>query len=338
MITVLETEGSAYSKTGTRAFVTTDGDLLGIIGGGCFDADVLMHSRQVLQGGSPLCLRYDSRQDDQRPWGLGSGCLGRVELLLEVVRPETGYHPLPLIVARLRNRRLDPVLLTHIDRSGAESGLPLCVSHTEAAGLASAQRDPLDAAILAARNVHESRLLALSGARQVLVEYIRPQPQLLVLGAGRDVLPLLALARVLEWRCTVVDHRAAHASKARLPDADAVHRLFPEDLFQALLPEDFDAALVMSHSLEFDTRYLGALAATAIPFIGLLGPAARRDRILAVLGAQAAALHGRLQGPVGLHLGGRTPAEIAYSVLAQVLASHHGADGGRLSTQIETAS
>ena len=81
----------------------------------------------------------------------------------------------------------------------------------------------------------------------------------------------------------------------------------------------------MSHHLDSDLHYLRALARSPVPYVGLLGPAARREKLLGDLGADAAALRGRLRAPVGLDIGGRTPESIALSIVGEV----HAALAGR---------
>jgi xanthine dehydrogenase accessory factor len=87
--------------------------------------------------------------------------------------------------------------------------------------------------------------------------------------------------------------------------------------------DGFDAAVVMSHNLVADGRYLAALATSAIPYVGLLGPAARRERLAAELGPLAEALRPRLRAPVGLDLGGGTPEAIALAIVAEIQAALH---------------
>src|SRR5262249_18813671 len=90
----------------------------------------------------------------------------------------------------------------------------------------------------------------------------------------------------------------------------------------------FSAAVVMSHHLPSDLEYLRSLSRTEIPYIGLLGPAQRRERLLSDLGAQAAdSLRPRLHAPVGLPLGGRTPESIALAIVAEIHAFVHLGDG-----------
>ena len=101
----------------------------------------------------------------------------------------------------------------------------------------------------------------------------------------------------------------------------------PEEAADVVDLSRFSAAVVMSHHLPSDLGYLRMLAETEIPYVGLLGPAPRREKLLADLGDGAQRLRARLHAPVGLALGGRTPESIALAIVAEIHAFVHGADG-----------
>ena len=146
-----------------------------------------------------------------------------------------------------------------------------------------------------------------------------PEPQqLLVLGAGLDAVPLARMCAELGWQCTLVDHRPAYLENPAFPEAFAKHCVEPEQLASIIELDDFAAAVVMSHHLASDRAYLRALAESPIEYVGLLGPAARRQRLLSEIGEHAASLESRLHGPAGLDLGGRGPESIALSIIAQM--------------------
>jgi len=148
-------------------------------------------------------------------------------------------------------------------------------------------------------------------------------PRILVLGAGPDAAPLVEFAARLNWKVTLVDHRPAYAVAAHFPSAERVILARPDALPQALDLAHFSAAVVMSHHLPSDLAYLRALAETAVPYVGLLGPAVRREKLLSDLGAGANGLRARLHAPVGLPLGGRTPESIALAIVAELHAFVH---------------
>lgn len=151
-----------------------------------------------------------------------------------------------------------------------------------------------------------------------LVYVAHPPPRLLILGAGMDAEPVVQFASLLGWRCSLVDHRPAYVEQGSFDGAESVTCLPAASLAESVDLDDFDLALVMSHHLESDRTYLRQLAPTGIGYIGLLGPVHRRQRLLADLDDLADSLEARLHGPAGLDLGGRGPAPIALSIIAQI--------------------
>ena len=152
--------------------------------------------------------------------------------------------------------------------------------------------------------------------------------RILLLGAGPDAAPVVDFAARLGWRVTLVDHRPAYAVASHFPGAERVLPVpAPERLTETLDLGPFDAVVVMSHHLNSDLAYLRALARAPIPYVGLLGPVARRERLLESLGPEAQDLRPRLHAPVGLSLGGRAPESIALAIVAQIHAFLHGAPG-----------
>jgi xanthine/CO dehydrogenase XdhC/CoxF family maturation factor len=145
-------------------------------------------------------------------------------------------------------------------------------------------------------------------------------------------------ASALGWLVTLLDHRPAYAAAEHFPEAEQVLQSSPAELARRVPLGDFQAAVVMSHHLPSDLEYLRQLATHPVPYIGLLGPAARRQRLLAELGASAASLEGRLYGPVGLDIGARTPDAIALAIVAEIHAVLAGRSGRPFSVVTRTAS
>lgn len=161
--------------------------------------------------------------------------------------------------------------------------------------------------------------LPLAGeAENEFVIRVQPPPQILVLGAGLDAEPVVRIAAELGWHCTISDHRPAYIDSGRFESAVATHCIPAEDLAATLDLSRYDMAIVMSHHLPSDRRYLMQLAGTGMRYIGLLGPAGRRERLLTEIGDAAARLKDRLYGPAGLDIGGRGPEVIALSIIAQM--------------------
>jgi xanthine dehydrogenase accessory factor len=153
---------------------------------------------------------------------------------------------------------------------------------------------------------------------------IRPPPLAVLIGAGPEASPLLHIARVLGWSAWVADHRTGLLENPRIQSADRLLAVRPGAVVAALADTVVDAAIVMTHTAEGDLAALAALAAADVRYVGLLGPSARRDELLARLTpAQRAALGGRLHAPVGLPLGGEGPEAIALAIAAEMQRELH---------------
>jgi xanthine/CO dehydrogenase XdhC/CoxF family maturation factor len=148
-----------------------------------------------------------------------------------------------------------------------------------------------------------------------------------LLGGGPDARPVAELAAFLGWRVTVADHRASYLLPERFPPSARLVEARADELGARVRLVDHAAAIVMSHHLESDLHYLRALSRSPVPYVGLLGPAGRREKLLADLGTDAAALLPRLRAPVGLDIGGRAPESIALSIVGEVHAVLAGRAG-----------
>jgi xanthine dehydrogenase accessory factor len=148
---------------------------------------------------------------------------------------------------------------------------------------------------------------------------IRAPGSLVAIGAGPEMPPLLRVARTLGWYTSVADHRDGLLEPERVLDADRVTRGRPGAAIRELAGQRIDAAIVMTHLADADLEALASLAPLPVPYVGLLGPAARRDELLARLDAATReALGGRLHAPVGLKLGGEGPEAIALAIAAEL--------------------
>jgi xanthine dehydrogenase accessory factor len=148
---------------------------------------------------------------------------------------------------------------------------------------------------------------------------LRPPPLLLLLGAGPEAPPLLRIARTLGWFAWIADHREGLLGPDRVAEADRILVGSPAAALAEAADESVDAAVVMTHLAEHDLEALGILSQREVAYVGLLGPPARRDELLARLGtADREALRPRMHAPVGLPLGGEGPEAIALAIAAEL--------------------
>jgi xanthine/CO dehydrogenase XdhC/CoxF family maturation factor len=306
------TAGSTYRKPGARMLIMADGSYLGLISGGCLEADLQLHAQQVLDSGVPSAIEYDMRGPDDILFGIGAGCEGAMRVLLEPAGP--GSRAAAALAAAGRTTQAGQA--TSLVAVHESTDLPL--GTYEAA-------PPLPSLLIQAgmRSVTEraSRVVDWQdGGRRsrAFVQFLAPPPHLLICGAGPDAQPVVAAARALGWRATVVDHRPAYAEPARFAGA-AVRLAAASSLHAVVDIEQCHAAVVMSHHLASDAAYLRELAEAGKPaYVGLLGPEARRNRLAKELGASAEKLRGRIRGPVGIDIGAVSPEGIALAIVSQI--------------------
>lgn len=325
LATVAQTIGSTYRKAGAQMLIAHDGNAAGLLSGGCLEADLMERARAVLDTGQALIVEYDMRSSDDILWGIGLGCEGAMRILL--TRLDTANHYQPFAYAeQCREEYLAAkvALVTASNNSQYALGSAYWLKD-------GGQRPPsavLDA--LASSKLRSAAPLESDGATFLIVPVELPT-RLLLLGAGPDAMPLVEIAGLMGWQVTVLDHRPAYAVADRFPRAREV-KVNPANALPAVLAHThYDAAVVMSHHLTSDQLYLAALADSHIPYIGLLGPAPRRARLMSEIGARAERFGQRLYGPIGLDIGARTPATIALAIVSEIQAVLAGRAGGSFS-------
>lgn len=340
LATVTETAGSTYRKAGARMLITADGGFYGLLSGGCFEADLYEHARKVFTSKADHTVFYDMRSGDDLIWGLGLGCNGAVQIRLEYLGADNDFAPLSLIRRALEGGMPAVVMtVTASEHSQFRNGSHYLYTGDDRAG-ANILPPELLAGAAAVLSSGKSRSMVLTvGGQTVKVFFgmVRPARRLLIIGAGPDAVPVTEAAALLGWETTVADYREASARADRFPAAARVIHVTPEALPESVDPAAMDAAVLMTHNLDYDQRYLAQLAERPPAYIGLLGPAARKRQLLDGLEGRAGAIENNVYGPVGLDIGGELPEEIALSLVAEIQAVLHERTGRRLSAPAETA-
>ncbi|MDB4871089.1 MAG: XshC-Cox1-family protein, partial [Gemmatimonadales bacterium] len=342
LATVMRITGSSYGGVGARMICLGDGSRVGLVSGGCLESDLGEHAKRVYATGCAEVVSYDTRDGDDVPWGLGLGCNGLIEVLLEPLSPHEAIEFAGLIDRALAADS-PSVIATVIRSPDPDIGGPRVGSHalldngavrsTGDWGAGSALFDATQyssEALAAGRRgvVHEI------GAAEVAFEVVMPAIRLVVCGAGPDAAPVARFASELGWDVTVVDHRPlTEAHSARFPGARVVECVDALQLARVLPSNQRFAAVVMSHNLARDRDYLYALLKSDLTYLGVLGPRARTERMLMELIAREGSLphiDERFFSPVGLDIGGEGPDAIALSIISQISAVTSGRSGGHL--------
>ena len=266
-------------------------------------------------------MTYDLRDSADDLWGLGVGCNGLLRVFLQPLLPANGYEPFAAIAERLAGTRTAGLAtVIESDRPDLSVGATAVIAETTAASLRRRRRCRRDPSLRGALE-HADRRRAARGRAGLPASSARPCipfRECSCSAAGSTPIPLVGMADELGWFVTVADHRPGYLARGGFERAERVVLVEPGKLAAALRLGDFDAIVVMSHHLATDRKYLAELAAVDARYLGVLGPRARRDRLLAELADAAPQLKQRLKGPVGLDIGADSPESIALSILAEL--------------------
>lgn len=328
LATILETKGSSLRPAGTRMAITREGDIAGSVSSGCVDGDVVAEMEALLEGSANI-RRPSYGVSDEQAWDVGLSCGGAIDVMVE--RWDDLYEEL---ITEIEAK--NPVgFATRSDR-------PRHLLHrADGETLGTLGNAELDGQVLmdiaevwpgpyAKKHTYPQG--------EVLVEVIPPPPVLLIFGATDIAIPLAELARVSGFEVVVSDARRTFLREERFPDAD-LRFGWPQDVFT---PKDFGpgwAVVVLFHDPKFDIPALSLALQSKAFYIGFLGSrktqADRREELLQT-GFKESDL-ARIYGPVGLDIGGKEPAMIALSIMAEVAAVRHRHSGCMMSRRRESS-
>jgi len=345
LATVVRVDGSAYRRPGARMLVTEDGRTTGVVSGGCLEGDVRERAATVMRTGKATLVTYDTTTDKDVVWGLGLGCNGVVDVLIE---PASGRadHLMRFLEA-CSNSQQRAAFATVIRSEGFPavalgSRVFLFPDGTVTADAGVSQHATLKRIVVDLRAAVRNAASFVTqyeahGDLEVFIEAVEPAAPLVIFGAGADVIPLVKIAQFLGWVATVVDTHARDRSLERFADADDVILCRPEAVASRVTLTDSTMAVLMTHNYSHDLEILNVLLNKPLRYVGCLGPRHRTERLLSQLRdareAQQTRWHGRLHAPVGIDIGAETSSEIALSIAAEILAVMRRRTGGPLHTR-----
>jgi xanthine dehydrogenase accessory factor len=337
LATIVGVAGSTYRREGARLLIHENGKLVGTISGGCLEGDVREVAKEVMEQGGPRLLHFDLTADDEVVWGWGLGCNGVIDVFVE---PAEGAFETAEAVRRAVDERRRVALATLIEASD-EKGLRLgsrMVINPDGTfdgrlGDEAIEERIVQAAV-GALDDERSRTIDLDDGVRVFIEVLAPPIRLLVCGAGHDAIALVRSAGGLGWRVEVLDDREAFLKPHRFPEAVRFVKTEPIEAAQQAGIDDRTFVVVMSHNFLRDKDYLRSFLGTKVRYLGMLGPSARLDRVLAELKREGfepdpAGLE-VVHGPAGLDLGGDGPDEVAWALVAEIMAVWNRRPGGSL--------
>ena len=341
LATIVKVTGSAYRGPGARLLILPDGRTMGAVSAGCLERDLVERARRAIASGQPDLATYDTSDLGENVWGLGIGCGGTVEVLIEPLHVGTGAaHLLPFLRERLAERDTGVVAVVfRVSGLAVPVGSRLMLAAGESAtdisdpALASWLRQESEDARLAGRSVGK-RYAAPVGWAEVFIQVIVPPLPLIIFGAGDDAMPLVQFADALGWDVTVVDSRPGLAHAGRFPAANRIVIGQPDQVWDRVPLAAGTAAVVMTHNYAHDLTVLRKLLASPVRYLGILGTRKRTAAMLHTLTEErtvpADCILEAVHSPIGMDIGAETPAEIALAIVAEIQTVCAGRAGGFL--------
>jgi xanthine dehydrogenase accessory factor len=341
LATVVGVEGNAYRRPGAKMLLDEDGTGIGSITAGCLEDEVADVADRVRETGRPEIVTYDLMEDDEDVWGMGVGCNGIIDVLLE---PLTESYR-PAVEAFEAGR--DVAICTALDAVGELERGDRAYYYPDAGTLATPDGDadawPTGALSDAAAELAERGrsdvvdVDADDGTLSVFVDGLAAPPALVVFGTGHDVAPVTELAAKSDFRVTVVGFRGAVDLEERFPEAHRTLTTSPARIGEELDLDDGTYAVVMTHNFVDDRIAIETLLDSPVPYVGLMGPRERFEEMFEDFDEEGRTFEeselSSLYTPVGLDLGGGSPYQIAHSIVAEALAVHNGRAPQHLKTR-----
>jgi len=333
LATLVEVRKSAPRDPGAVMAISSSGSLTGSISGGCVESALAQEAAAVLRDGNPKLVEYGLSDADAQAVGLSCG--GTLGVLIEALdQAET---------AAIERRSLSEKLVAEairLDVPGLANRLFL-FEDSAFGSLGNARLDDAVASEVRASIAGDATEIRGYGDEgephgdvRVFIHRALAKPRMYIFGAIDFAHAMVRVAKLLGYETTLCDARAAFATQERFPEADRIVVAWPDDFLRESPIDERTAIVALTHDEKFDIPLIRAALQTNAGYIGVMGSRRTNERRLAQLrelGATEPEI-ARLNAPIGLDLGARTPEETAIAIAAEIVALRHGRQGGRLAT------
>ncbi|MGE7760994.1 XdhC family protein [Peribacillus sp. NPDC097895] len=320
--TVFEVLGSAYRHKGAMMFFGKDGKQYGTLSAGCLEEDLSYHATEVMTTLHSKIVEYDLSSDNDILWGIGSGCNGKIKVLLEpfgwsYVPPNHNQPALP-VIERLLDDGKSIFIVKSIGGKVAAGTMIYCSNDEMVTG-------HMDQGVQQRLVSHLNEFSDLGTEFQYTVvqdlesefvfERIKPRDTLYIFGAGPDVEPVVKLTSAFDFETIVIDPRSVRCNRNFFPSADVLINEHPEVFLKENRLRENSYVIIMTHNFSRDKQILPLLLDQSPPcYIGILGSRVRTERLL-----PPKQLLDKIHSPVGLNIGAEGPEEISISIMAQLI-------------------
>ncbi|MBW8199441.1 XdhC family protein [Flagellimonas abyssi] len=330
LATVVHVDGSSYRRAGARMLVDEYGNITGAISGGCLEGDALRKALFALDSQENKLVTYDTSDEDDAVIGAQLGCNGIIQVLFEPMDYTDAKNPCELLrtVAEQEVPMAISVLFD-LDKTQKQLGTVVVSDENQVVLGQQIPEDLQKALFLKGKETIGNEapcfaeLTTNAETHFVFIQWHRPPVKLILVGAGNDAQILAQQAALLGWKVIITDGRPTHANKERFVGSCQVIVTKPEETLQNIKIYQRTCFVLMSHNYNYDLAVLKLLLGkTEIPYIGILGPLKKYERMLNELADDCIEVSkddlNKIHAPVGLEIGAETPAEIGLSVLAEI--------------------
>ena len=338
--TVVRTSGSTPQKSGAKLLVREDGSGVGTLGGGCVEGDIWFAAQELLKRGGDAELRdYQLNEDLAAQDGLVCG--GTMYFLIDPVRETDPYRD---FAAQAVDAYTGGSPMAIVNVTAAPSKSNVAVGAKMLVRENGDTQGGLGDEILEAMTVEKARDLMAMGKNDYLyldsgiecyIEAYTTPPTLVLIGGGHVSKAIAPIAKSVGFRIFVFDDREQFANPERFPEADITLVGDYRDGFDKLPVNANSFVVVASRGHQFDDAAVSGALKTPASYVGLLGSKRKTILIYEELirnGFDPDQLR-RINAPIGLDIGGRTPEEIALSVMSEIVAFRLGGNGGSMKLQ-----
>lgn len=293
LASVVSLDGSSYRRPGVRMSVQSDGKMIGAVSGGCVEKEVLRQAQSVFETGIPKLMVYDGRYR--------LGCEGILYILIEPFDPEPAFFE--AFEEQCVSRKSFKISTTFSkEEAGRHSGNSTFYLK--------------DRVFAVTQNTVTYDNL------ETFEQIIQPGFKLVIVGSEHDAVQLCKYAAATGWEVDIIAPPDDPKTLENFPGASNYYGISEQE-FQNFAFDAQTALMFMTHSYVKDLKYLSVITDKCLPYIGLLGPGKRREKLIDELLERDCDITDeffeKLHGPAGINIGAETPQEIAISILAEIL-------------------
>ncbi len=285
LATVVRVEGSSYRRTGARMLVMDDGVWIGGISGGCLEGDALKRARLAITKSSASLITYDTTEDDAHQIGVGLGCSGIIDVLFTPLNYENANNPVEILKTSIESNRQTHILMTITGLEGdwknVYAGQVIKYSGRESLEIFedTEVENQLNEKINKQVEKGKSAPVDLESQQgkkvSLFIEILLPEIHLILMGHQYDVYSLARLTKEMGWIVTVV----SNPLKVNPAFTKTIDQVLPNEKFSEIPFDDYTGIVLMSHDYKTDKKNLPRALKTASPYIAMLGPRVRSEKI-----------------------------------------------------------